>query len=169
MDELRRKIQSNQLFAIGACLALGIALYFGYWLFRSVLSPLVIYIGGNLIDPYSSNNIWLITAFLNISYSAVCGLLIAILILSVMQYLLKPTIMFYTHISALPYVILSYWWFVSDVSGFIKVASKEHIWITLLSPLTAILMWFLCSWWLIRKNTPNKGFNSDAAKDAAAG
>jgi hypothetical protein len=168
MDELKRKIQSNQLIAIGVCFILGIAMYFGYWLIRGVLSPLVIYIGGSLINPLSSN-IFLSTALLNISYAAVCGLLIAIFILGVMQYLLRPRIMFYTHIATLPYVALSYWWFVSDVSGFMQVATKEQIWITLLSPLTAILIWLLCAWWLIQRNSPNKGFNSDAAKDAAPG
>lgn len=167
MNELKRKIQSNKLLALGTCFVLGVVLHYGYGFMRGALSPLAIYIGQYIIDPYS-NHLWIYTALYNITYSVICGFLIALIVLGAIQYLLKPTTMLYAHVTVLPYIVLNYWWFISNVSGFMQVATKERIWITLLSPLAAIIMWLLCSLWLVHKNTPNNAARPRAKQQTSA-
>jgi hypothetical protein len=167
MDDLKIKIESNPLLTIVVCLAIGVALHYGYELMLVLLYPVAIFIVQFVIDPYSQH-ILIQTAILNILLSALCGLLVALLLLYVMQVIIRPVTMFYSQVAALPYVVLSYWWFVSDIDGFTRVATKEHIWIILLSPLAAIIMWLVCSLWLVHKNSPNQVLNKDAAKNSGA-
>lgn len=161
MDKIRDNIRNSLPLSVVVCLIIGVAINYGYSFVRDILAPVIILIGENFTNPYSEY-IWLQTALLNLAFSAVCGFIVAVIALTVMQYLFKPKTMLFPQIAGVSYIIMSYWWFVSDVAGFTKLASSEHIWVVLLSALAAIIVWFLCAWWLVRKNAPNKTLSSDA-------
>jgi hypothetical protein len=155
MDVSHRLIREHPVAPLLICLAVGVASFYLYGLARGILAPLVISLGGALIDPYS-DNVWLLTLVLNVGYSALCGLLVALFGITVIHYLLRPNRALYYLVAAIPYIIMSYWWFVADVQGFMGAASTEHIWITLLSPLAAILVWLASSVWWVNRDAPNK-------------
>jgi len=157
MNNVKSRIQNSLPLTLGTCVLLGVVLHFGNVLFLSLLSPVPIYIGMQLIDQ-SSQDLWLPTALLNFLFTAFCGFLITVVVLGILQFLLKPTSMLFSSITALPYIVLSYGWFIQDVSGFLQAVSIEQIWISLLSPLAAIGVWFFCSWWVTNKHSPKDAF-----------
>ncbi|MFC1602775.1 hypothetical protein ACFL3U_04345 [Pseudomonadota bacterium] len=154
MNDFKHRIQSNQLLTIGTCIILGVVLHLGNTLILAILSPVPIYIGMIFIDQ-SSSDIWLQTALLNILFTAFCGFLITIVMLQILNFLFKPASMFTSNITALPYIALSYWWFIQDINGMMQAVSIEQIWISLLSPLAAILVWFYCAWRMVQRNRAN--------------
>ncbi|MCP4420025.1 MAG: hypothetical protein GY805_25740, partial [Chloroflexi bacterium] len=101
MDELKHKIQSNLLLIVGVCVALGGVLHFGYGLMRGLLSPAAIFVGQHVTNPYSQH-LWLQTLLVNIFFSALCGFLVALLALVIMQLLIRPRTMLYPQLAAIP-------------------------------------------------------------------
>ena len=89
MTEIRDNIRNSLALSVVSSLLIGVAMNYGYGYARGMLAPFGAFIGENLIDPYSEW-LWWKTALLNFAYSAVCGLLVAMVSLAVMQYLLKP-------------------------------------------------------------------------------
>ncbi len=164
MEELRNKLRANLFASLILCIMVGASLSYLYGLARGVFSPMVNFIAANTIN-IESDSLWLHTWVLNITYSIFCGFVVSIIGLGIIQYIIRPKSMLYLQVAAVPYVIMSYWWFVSDVDGISNMMSTEQTWVTLLSPLGAILVWLMCSAWLSRRNSLNKNSLSDA-KDA---
>ncbi len=161
MNAFKHRIQNSWQLTIGACIILGVVLHLGNTLILAILSPIPIYIGMHFIDQ-SSLDIWQQTAILNILFTALCGFLITIVMLRIVQFLFEPTTMLTSNVTALPYIALSYGWFIQDMSGMLQAVSIEQIWISLLSPLAAILVWFYCAWRMVQRNQAN-----NAAKQTA--
>lgn len=154
MDTLD-KIRNNFALSILVALALGVSLHYAYSIIRFIFHPLVVWAGPYLVDPYAEYS-WAPVAALNIVYSAACGLVASVVVLIVMFFVLRPKRYFLAQVAALPFIVLSYWWFVRDVPGFLNVANTEHVFTVLASHLGAIVVWLATSWWVVRRYTPNK-------------
>ena len=167
MDALT-KLRSNFALSTLTALALGVALHYAYSIARLLFQPLAVWIGPYFIDPYAEYS-WVSGVTLNVVYSAVSGLAASVVILTAMVWLLRPKTHFLPQVAALPFIVLSYWWFVRDVPGFLQAASTEHIFTVLASHLGAIGVWLLTSWWVIRRQTANKRSQRSPLRGPAAG
>jgi hypothetical protein len=155
MEAIQTKLKVNLAASIVLSVAIGVACNYLYDVARGIFAPLVISVAGALIDPYSEQ-LWLYTGALNIGYSVCCGLLVSCLGIAAIHFLMRPTNVFLYLVAAIPYIVLSYWWFITDIRGFTQVAPPEHVWVTLLSPLAAILVWISSSVWWANRYAPNK-------------
>ena len=107
MSEIKHKIRNSLSLSVAVSLVVGIAMHFGYGYARGIFAPVVVFVGETLTDPYSAWVRWQVL-LLNFTYSGVCGLVVAIVSLAVMQYLLKPRTMLFPQVAGISYIIASY-------------------------------------------------------------
>ena len=143
--------------AILAAALAGVLLYYGYLIAHTVLMPLFLGIGSQLakiIDP-SSSFVFLVIALLNISYVTVAGALSSVVALPLLNYVLRPTAMLVPSISMAVFLLLSNWWFFVRSSSVVKTEEPDILFLKHLAPLCVVGVFWLGSWWVVKRNTAN--------------
>jgi len=167
MNDLRYKIRESFLLSLVVCLMLGALMSHAYAYTLFLLVPF-----GELMDGFMFSgqevNTFLDTLIFNIIYSIICGAVVAVIAIGILQYLLRPKTLLFPEIVAIPYVFLGYWWFIGDPASYSSNINNEQIIVPLLSMLAAIVVWFVCAWLIVRRNSPNKSLNMDAQKARAS-
>lgn len=129
----------------------GIVLYYGFGFISDVITPVTTSLIKAAIYPYIEYKEVKLLIGISI-HSGIVGVIGSAIFLYIINVVLRPKKLFYLHVVGFTYMIVSYWWMYS----FYSINSRSLTSITNLMALTSLLVtvvsWFVCSWFLVRKN-----------------